>query len=119
MIDILIGLVVVGVIAAVVWLAKHQPKNVADARTVANHVAADTAQALEELKTHFGEELAKVPGMVSDEIAQLRTSLAAALARAEKAEADFAAQAEAHRAALSQVAGRVTAAIQSSPELAG
>lgn len=109
--DIVIGLVVIGVIVGIVWIARHPPQ-AAGPKTadLANVLGAASSEAWEAVKRDL-------PGIVSAEVTQLRADLAAALERARKAETDLAAQIKAHNDALASVAARVVAVVTSAPEL--
>lgn len=118
MMDILIGLVAVAAIGFVVWLSKHkQTPSVPAAKEYAAAVAGGFEDRFAELKVTVAEEVSRVPALISGEVQRLTAELDAALQRAQKAEADYAAAQAAHQAQLAAVATRVTAAIQSSPEL--
>jgi hypothetical protein len=110
--DIIIGAVVVAVVCVIAYLATHRVPAAAvpNARNLSDTLAAAAAESWSALK-------ADLPAIVSAEVAQLKADLAAALRRAQTAEADLAASIAAHNASLASVAARVAAAVTGSPEL--
>lgn len=110
--SILIGLAIVAIVVIVAYLATHHkiPTTPAGA-DLANTIANAASESWEALKRDL-------PGIVSAELAQAKTDLAAALDRARAAEANLAATIEAHNADKAAVAARVAAAVTASPELA-
>lgn len=102
--DILIGLAILAIIVAVVHVARHQhAPTLAPAKDVALSVA-------EQIKDALPVEMAKLPALISSEVARLTDDLAAMEKRAEQAEASFAAEHQASVArldALGQEVARV------------
>lgn len=117
--DIILGLLLLLVILAVVYVARHPgvlklPTPQAQAAAIVAGVAAELA----DIKAHVSAEVAKVPALVDAQVVQLSADLQAATARAEKAEADLAAEQGAQAARLAAVrdqVGQVIAGIAATP----
>lgn len=117
MIDILIGLAVVAAVATF-WFFVNRPKTQAPiVATPLSTVVSQVSTGFDEMKASFQTELSKVPSLVSSEVVRLTADLEAMTQRALDAEQKLVAQEQAHQAALATVAQRVTAVINSSPEL--
>lgn len=109
---IIIGLVLLAIVAAVVWVAKHPPTHAAPAaKDLSDTIAAAASESWSALK-------ADLPSIISAEVAQLQVDKAALIKRAEAAEASLAAEVQASAVRLEAVkaqVGSVIAGIASQP----
>jgi hypothetical protein len=112
--SIFIGVVIVAAIVAIAYAAKHTTKPVSPTgKEVATSVTASLEPTFMQLSKEFGDALAGVPALISNEVAQLKTDLAAALQRAETAEANLLAEQQGRAASLAAVKDQVGAVIAS------
>lgn len=110
-VDIFIAVLILAAIVGGVYLVKHhKPPATPSGADLANALAASANDAWEAVKRDL-------PEIVDARVAKLQTDLAAALKRAQQAEADLAATIAQHAADKAAVAARVAAAVTASPEL--
>ncbi len=111
MTDILIGIAIILAVVAIWYAATHHKAPVTPSpKDLTATVTAGLADSWAQVK-------ADLPGIVSAEVAQLREDKAVLQAALAAGEAKWAADKKAHEDALAQVATRVAAAVQASPEL--
>lgn len=103
--DIIIGLALLLVIVAVVYVAKHQPPTAAaPTKALGDTLAAAASESWEAVK-------ADLPAIISAEVAQLRADRADLLKQLDDAKAALAAEVQASEARLAAVADQVSTVV--------